>query len=151
MDLENIASIATAVGVIFVAVEMWRAHQLARATFEDSYDQQYRELAYIIPVDALLGKPLAKEVESEVREAIYNYLDLCNDQVFQRSKRRISLARWQEWQSGIEENLGRPFFSEVWSEIKDSAPGHFSFLELLESKKFSSDPNDWVLSRLDII
>ena len=56
MNWDTIASIATAIGVIFAACQIWQSKRLAQVTFEDSLDQQYRDLAMQIPVDVLLGK-----------------------------------------------------------------------------------------------
>jgi len=143
MDLNSIASAATAVGVLIAAWQIWQSRKLASASFEDSYDQQYRELMYRVPVDALLGKQLNGHSHSEAREAIYNYLDLCNEQVYQRSKRRVSKARWAEWRSGIKDNLEKPLISGIWCEVKSKVPGSFSFLERLEQNEFESDPAHW--------
>ena len=143
MNWDSIASIATAIGVGIAAWQIWESRKLSGALFEDSFDQQYRELSHTIPVNALLGKPLDEGKEDQAREAVYNYLDLCNEQIYQRAKHRISEERWHEWSSGIEVNLGRPFFLCVWNEVKESASGSFSFLERLENEKFTSDPAKW--------
>ena len=143
MDLNSIASVATAIGVLIATWQIWQSRKLASASFEDSYDQQYRELIYRVPVDALLGKKLNEQNHNEAREVIYNYLDLCNEQVYQRSKRRVSKARWGEWRSGIKDNLDKPLISGIWSEVKNNIPGSFSFLEQLEQSEFKSDPARW--------
>lgn len=143
MSWDTIASIATAIGVFMAAWQIWESRKLAEATFEDSFDQQYRALSHMIPVNALLGKPLSDEEKSIAREAVYNYLDLCNEQIFQRFKSRISKDRWCEWSLGIKENINRPFIKSVWNEVKDSAPNSFSFLEKLENESFNTDPKVW--------
>ncbi len=140
MNWDSIASIATAIGVAVAARQIWESRKLSSAAFEDSFDQQYRELSYTIPVDALLGKPLDKAKETEAREAVYNYLDLCNEQIYQRSMKRVSKERWHEWSSGIASHLSRPFFKQIWDEVKLTAPGSFSFLEALEKEQFAIDP-----------
>lgn len=113
MSLENLASIATAIGVAVAVWQIWESRKLNSASFDDSFDQQYRELSFSIPVDALLGKDLDKEKEGIARESVYNYLDLCNEQIYQRAKKRVSKERWHEWCLGIEHNLSRPFFKNV--------------------------------------
>ena len=140
---EVVASLATALGVFVAAWQLWEGRKIASASFEDSYDQQYRALAYQIPVDALIGKPLAADKRLEAREAVYNYLDLCNEQIYQRHKKRISRDRWQEWLSGIEQNLKRAFIAEIWGEVKSDSTETFSFLERLEKDSFKSDPANW--------
>ena len=138
-----VSSIATAMAVVVAAWQIWEGHRLSSAEFEDSFDQQYRALSYQIPVNALIGKDLSTEKRDSAREAIYNYLDLCNEQVYQRTKNRISYERWVEWASGMEENLKRPLFKEVWMEIKDSTEGSFSYLERIEAEGFKTDPAKW--------
>jgi len=143
VNWDSIASIATAIGVGIAAWQIWESRKLTGASFEDSFDQQYRELSFTIPVNALLGKPLDEGKEDQARESVYNYLDLCNEQIYQRAKRRISEERWHEWASGIEGNLSRPFFLVVWEDVKKHTPGAFSFLERLEKNGYTSDPARW--------
>ena len=143
---EDISSIATAIGVIFAAWQIWENRQLSQAKFEDSFDQQYRELSYKIPVDVLIGKSIEEGEEKEARESVYNYLDLCNEQIFQRHKKRISKDRWHEWNSGIKQNIERPFFLKIWTEVKEEAGGTFSYLERLEKDKYKTDPISWKIA-----
>ena len=78
-----------------------------------------------------------------MREIIYNYLDLCNEQTYLRQKKRISKNRWKEWNDGIKDNLAKPAFKEVWDEIKEKAPTTFTALDLLEKGEFKIDPAKW--------
>jgi len=142
MNWDTIASLATAIGVCIGAWQIWESRKLAQTSFEDGIDQQYRKLAMNIPVDALIGKPI-NDKKDELREIIYNYLDLCNEQTYLRQKKRISKNRWKEWNDGIKDNLSKPVFKEVWNEIKDTAPNTFTALELLEKDEFKIDPSKW--------
>jgi len=129
--LEKISQVATSIGVIIAAWQLWKSRTIAQTSFEDSLDQQYRNLAKDIPVDALIGVPI-KDNKNKLREVIYNYLDLCNEQAYLWRKKRISKNRWKDWSDGIKDNLKKPAFKEVWDEIKLKAPGTFTSLELLE-------------------
>ena len=142
MIWDTIAAVATAIGVGMAAWQLREGRKLAQSTFEDTLDQQYRELAHGIPVDALLGKEI-EELGSETRELIYNYLDLCNEQVFLRKKNRITKETWNDWSLGISANLIKPAFKLVWDEVKNEAPGSFTFLELWEDRGFDDDPSTW--------
>jgi hypothetical protein len=139
-SVEDIASIATALGVAVAAWQIWESRSLAQTTFEDSLEQQYRNLAMQIPVDVLLGKTIAEEKKSEIREIIYNYLDLCNEQIYLRVKKRVRKNRWKDWQDGIKQHLKNPSFIEVWEEIKKESPLSFTFLTKLEECDFNCDP-----------
>ena len=143
MNLENIASIATAIGVCVAAWQIWEGRKFAKMTFEDSFNQQYRNLIFSIPVNALLGKNLSDDEKKKSRELIFNYLDLCNEQIALRKSNRIGIKRWNDWVNGIEENVQKPLFCEVWSEIKKSAPNTFTYLEKLEAQQFRTDPRTW--------
>ena len=110
--------------------------KLALTTFEDSLDQQYRNIVMQIPVDALLGRAIPDEERRKVREIIYNYLDLCNEQAYLRKKKCITEARWKEWKEGIANNIKKPAFKEVWDEVKGEVPTTFSSLKELEDHNF---------------
>jgi hypothetical protein len=142
MNWDTIASLATAIGVCIAAWQIWESRRLSQTAFEDGLDQQFRQLAMDIPVDALIGRQI-KDKKDELREIIYNYLDLCNEQTYLRQKKRISKSRWKEWNDGIAENLSKPAFKEVWDEIKGSAPNTFTALERLEDTEFKIDPAQW--------
>ena len=143
MNFDTIASVATAIGIFFVAWQIWQSHKLAQTAFEDSLDQQYRDLAMQIPVDVLIGKPTPEKKKEEIREIVYNYLDLCNEQVYLRKKKRISNTRWVDWMEGIKDNLEKPAFCEVWEEVKKESKSTFTFLSELGKNKFNCDPAKW--------
>ena len=140
MNLDTIASIVTAVGVGIAAWQIWESRKLAQTSFEDSLDQQYRSLVMQIPVDALLGRSIPSPKKQEVREIIYNYLDLCNEQAYLRKKKRVTKSRWKEWNEGIRDNIKKPAFKEIWEEVKKEAPTTFSSLTELENSGFTCDP-----------
>ncbi len=143
LDWATIASVATAVGVAVGVWQIRESSKIAQAQFEDSLDQQYRALAHGIPVDALIGRELAPDKSEATRELIYNYLDLSNEQVFLRKRKKVRKETWADWCSGIQANLSKPAFASVWAEVKREAPGTFSFLEELENRRFGVDPARW--------
>ena len=129
--VDKISLVVTAIGVIIAAWQLWESRKISQTSFEDGLDQQYRNLAMDIPVDALIGSPV-KDNKNKLREIIYNYLDLCNEQAYLWRKKRISKNRWKDWNEGIKDNLRKPAFKEVWDEIKQYASGTFTSLEMLE-------------------
>ncbi len=140
---DTLAAIATAIGVFIGVWHIREGRKLAQSSFEDSLDQQYRELSRDIPVDALIGKAAPEYKRQETRELVYNYLDLCNEQIFLRKKNRITKETWHDWSAGMKANLQKIAFKEVWQEVKNQAPGSFSFLERLENCDFNADPKNW--------
>jgi len=143
IDWNSTVSIFTTIGVLVAAFQLRVSSEIAQSEFEDSIDQQYRELAKGIPVDALIGKSVSEDKKELTRELIYNYLDLCNEQIFLRKKKRVRKDTWTDWCSGIELNLEKSEFNKVWSEIKLEAPKTFTFLEKLETSGFREDPLKW--------
>ena len=143
IDWNSLVSLATAAGVLIAAFQLRTSSKIAQSEFEDSIDQQYRDLARGIPVDALIGKSVSEDKREMTRELIYNYLDLCNEQIFLRRKKRIRKDTWVDWCTGIESNLSKQEFEKVWSEVKSEAPQTFTFLERLENDKFIGDPLEW--------
>jgi len=138
-----ITSIATAIAVFIAAWQLWESRKLAESAFEDSFDEKYRQLAYSIPVDALLSKKVWVWKRNAAREGVYNYLDLSNEQVYLRMKKRVSYDRWIEWSKGIQQHLQRPFFQWVLQEVENDSFETFTYLERLISEEFKTDPAKW--------
>ena len=143
VDLSTIASAATAIGVGIGVVQLHLSRRIAQTQLEDSLAQQYRALAKEIPVDSLIGKEVPSDQWPAIRELIFNYLDLSNEQVALRANRRIGKRTWLDWCDGIRENLEKPAFNKLWAEIKEHAPGTFSFFERLEASEYREDPTSW--------
>lgn len=134
------ASLATTLGIPVAAWQLRESRKLAQVEFEDSLDQQYRELARDIPYKVFLGDQLPED-DCEVtliKELIYNYLDLSNEQAYYHKQGRISADTWISWQQGILTNINKPGIAVVWEEVKTRAPGSFSNLEALEQESLKA-------------
>jgi hypothetical protein len=142
-SIQDIASIATAIGVFFAAFQLWHTRARAITTFEDSLANAYREIIDRLPTEAMLGEALTPEVQLKHLHDFYGYLDLTNNQVFLRKIRRISKKTWDFWSEGIETNLARPAFAAAWAEISRRAGNDFSELRRLIAEDFKSDPRTW--------
>jgi hypothetical protein len=142
-SIQDIASIATAIGVFFAAFQLWHTRARAITTFEDSLANEYRQIVDRLPTEAMLGEPLAPELQLKHLHDFYRYLDLTNNQVFLRKIRRISKRTWKFWADGIETNLARPAFGTAWAEISRRAGGDFSELRRLIAEGFKRDPRSW--------
>jgi len=142
MDIEKIisltSSIATTIGVFFVAWQLWLTKKQAQAQFEEGFDQQYRALSLPIPLDIFLGAKASEDNKKEVRELIFNYLDLSNEQVFLRSRGKITKSTWKIWSSGIQANLETLEFKSVYNEV--SSDSRFTYLSKLVKSNFDADP-----------
>jgi len=123
-----ISALSTLVAALFVGWQLLESRRIAQATFEDSLDQQFREIAKDIPVPALLGESVCEADYPHVRELIYNYLDLSNEQSFLFSRGRVGKRTWRSWRQGIEANLKLPVFKRVYDEVQASNPDAFTYL-----------------------
>jgi hypothetical protein len=124
----NIADIATAVGVLIAAWQLWLAHRQSVTAFEDSFAREYRELAASLPTKALLGESLSDIEHAEAFDEFYHYFDLCNEQVYLHMNGRISEATWIFWRDGMASNLRRPAFKRAWKEIAGKTDSDFTEL-----------------------
>ena len=137
-----LGSIATAVGVLFAAVQLWLSRKQARTQFEDGFVQQYRDLLKRIPVSALLGELLKEETQQAHLGDFYHYFDLCNEQVFLRQQNRISEPTWEMWRDGIRTNMSRPAFAAAWRDVKAKSKCDFAELRWLESTEYRGNPKN---------
>lgn len=138
-----ISSVATAFGVLMAVWQLWISRSLSQSAFEDSLAREYRDLVRKIPVDVLLGREVEAEKFTQVRELVFNYLDLTNEQTYLRGKGRIRRSTWHEWAEGARFNLNLPMFQTVWKEVKQEAPDMFTELRRLDAENFNVDPRCW--------
>lgn len=148
--IRAIASVMTALGVLFTAIGVflaWRqilfTKRQAIVQFEDSLAREYREIMQELPVGTWLGEELDGEEYINALDSFYRYIDLSNTQIFLRQKGRVSPETWEEWREGIEWNLSRPAFRRAWIEIKSRAEDIFEELRRLENSGFKDDPRNW--------
>lgn len=96
-----------------------------------------------IPYKALLGEGITEIEMTTSKEAVYNYLDFCNQQVFLRQKKRIRFSTWIEWQSGMKSNFSLPIFKQTAEEVFDKLPEIYRELRLVQKTEFCTDPATW--------
>jgi hypothetical protein len=89
-SIQDVAAIATAIGVFFAAIQLWHTRNRAVTTFEDSLSSEYREITGRLPTEALLGEILTPDVQKTHFHEFYRYFDLTNSQIFLRQSGRIS-------------------------------------------------------------
>lgn len=141
--LTSIGSVATALGVFAAGWQIYESRRQAVTAFEDSMSSQYRDLVQGIPVEALLGEDLEERVYRENLSEFYHYIDLTNEQIFLRTRGRISQEAWQNWCDGIRTILAKPAFARAWQEISQRSPGSFEELRRLIDSGYAEDPIRW--------
>jgi hypothetical protein len=140
--ISAIAAAVVAVGVLFAFKQLRLSKNIAQLQFEDSLAKEYRNLINGIPAIALLGEDLSEEKYQELFDQLFRYIDLTNEEVSLRQRKRISEEVWQYWLSGIQMNLRLPAFHRAWTEIKGKSES-FQELRRLENEAFKIDPAKW--------
>ena len=141
--LTTLGSGATALGVFLAWWQIRESRRQAVTAFEDTMASQYRSLVQEIPVEALLGEALDEKIYRENLSEFYHYIDLTNEQIFLRTRGRISREAWENWCDGIRTILGKPAFARAWQEISDRSPGSFEELRRLVNCGYAEDPIEW--------
>jgi len=127
-----VSGITSAATTVIAALTLWQVKLLRdqfRTRFEDSLTAQYRRIMESIPLEIWLGSELTKLTEENrscCSDAIYRYVDLCQDQAFLHLSGRIADDTWREWSDGIVSNMELPAFKEVWAQVSQRHPKGFA-------------------------
>jgi hypothetical protein len=136
------ASAITAVSVVFAFWQLVLTKRIAQLQFEDALAKEYRDIAAKLPTKVFYGVSLDAREQASLRDEFYRYIDLSNEQICLRQRRRVSKAVWQSWREGIKSNLSLPAFSTAWEEVKDRT-NSFAELRRLERGRYAVDPAHW--------
>lgn len=120
MSLELLGIVA-ATGIAVFTVQT--ATYVRRSEFEDIYIQRYWEILSRIPVDLRVQLIEEKELrdvlveDSNVEQALWDYLALCEDEIDLRKIGRVTDETWAVWCHSIEDSIGgyphRPMLEHV--------------------------------------
>jgi len=143
LSIADISGLATALGVLFLACQLYLQRAQGRSSFEDSLVREYRQLIKPHLVDAQLAKVLHDRPDEQQRLVnAYRYFDLCNEQVFLRSLGRVGRWTWRtQWGPGIRGRLTTEPVLTDWMEVK-KLTNDFAELRAFERSGFS-DPWLW--------
>ncbi len=142
--ISALGALATVIGVGFVWKQIRLAKEIAQLDFEDGLSKEYRELAGRIPTKALIGAGLTPCEYKDTFDELFRYIDLSNEQIVLRARRRIGDETWAQWSDGIRFNMKLPAFRKAWEDVQREAPTQFSELTDFLSGKLDSDPKNWV-------
>ena len=117
--IQDVASVATAVGVLLAAVSLQQARRQRKRDFEDFYVRRYWKLMDRLSLDAMKGSLSGDAQERRKDErAIRAYFLLCEDELDLRHDRWIGTRTWNLWREGIESQMSRPLYEEVWQQVQ---------------------------------
>ncbi|MGB9952910.1 hypothetical protein ACOZ4F_10965 [Haloarcula marismortui] len=137
--LQTVGSLFTGFGALLVFLQFRQRNIQFVTEFEDSLTKEYRDIVQDLPVKARTNEEVDWE---ENKRAIYQYIDLCNEQVFLRQNGRVSETAWNSWQDGMESNIQEGVFKEGWSRIKSDTDS-FKELKQVEEEGWDTDPYHW--------
>lgn len=140
--LSGCAAIAAAIGVWYARGQLKSSREIAQLQFEDELSKEYRALAGELPKIALMGEEMSTEDHDNCFDELYRYIDLTNEQISLRARKRVTKETWDSWREGIKSNMELPAFAKAWAEIKARSVG-FDELRRLEREKYESDPATW--------
>ena len=141
--ISAIANAVVAFGLLFTICQLRLAKKLARTQFEDTLAREYREIIAKLPSRAMLGEELSNAENVDYLDEFYQYIDLCNEQVFLRTRNRITFSTWVYWRDGITANLARPAFKTAWERIKQDPNSFEELKQLLHQPKKDPKPGFW--------
>lgn len=138
-----LAPYGTLVGVAVALCQFRKNNKQQVTNFEDSLTKEYREIVRRIPYKALVGDKLSSQERVYAYNEVYNYMDLCNEQVFLRKSGRVGKATWGNWQEGMSTNFDLEVFKEASEEVFKKLDDNFEDLKRVKKALYRTDPRCW--------
>jgi hypothetical protein len=145
VSLADLASLATAGGLVLVVVQLVLGRLQTRTALEDDLAREYRDIASRIPFAAFFDREDPRHPLPPLDECLVEYVryfDLSNQQVFLRMERRVSRKTWEMWSDGIEDNLRRDGFRDAWEYVRHHSGRSYNELASLY-RHWNHDPAYW--------
>ena len=145
--LESIASVATAIGVAIAAMGIWQGRRTEQLQFELTFTERYRVISDRLPLVTLQSGDLSATEDHE-RE-IFDYMELCEEQMHYRAHNRISSATWADWSIGIQRNLNQGNMHQVCTRLMKKSPHRFDRLAEALGEDEVWDPRPGFFGRIE--
>ena len=123
--------------------QIWRNAEQTKTTFEDSLTKEYREIIRRIPYKVFVDGKLEGSDKDIAYNEIFNYMDLCNEQIFLRTSGRVREKTWMNWQDGMKTNFSIPIFAVCSKEVFEALDNNFNELKKVQESKYGTDPKKW--------
>jgi hypothetical protein len=133
----DIASVATAFGVLVAAWALLQARRLRLRHFEDMFVARYWKLMDGLSLTVLRGEANNPVCDRDER-AIRAYFQLCEDELELRAHGWITDATWGIWANGIRLQMRQWPFEDLWRTVTESESGRGRFEYL---RAFMADPS----------
>ena len=114
-----LANVATAIGIIFVAWQLYLTRRQVTAAFEQAFVEKYERIVASIPLAALLGEQAEPGPADQDLRPFFDYFELCEEELYYRHVRKVSRSTWRDWEEGIVLNFRRPAFQSAWRQLSE--------------------------------
>lgn len=144
---------AIALGV--AAYQLFQSNQIRKHEFEDIYVQRYWQIMDRLTSEqkqALFSEDKARKLahDSEVRDVLWRYLELCEDQADLRAMNMITTSTWHQWHDGVIDAASRPPYATLLDAFIESLgeQENLPFNRLLKARKedgfYDPRPSWWI-------
>jgi hypothetical protein len=156
LGLNDITSVATTAGVLVGVYQLVQARRSLREAFERTFVERYQSVVARIELDVLLGNRLPDLDDSDLRRAFFEYFELCEEELYYRSFRRVTRSTWRAWWYGMDLHFRNPAFAAAFEAIcRQSGTGadgeehpRFSFLRHAYAQRRQGEPYEPERQRL---
>src|SRR4051812_40117243 len=110
--IADVSGVAAGGGLVFVAWQVYLARRQLTSSFEASFVDRYERIVANVPLEWLLGEALTPPSD-QVERAMYDYFELCEEELYYRKSGRVSRSTWRDWWEGMRLHLRRPAFHDA--------------------------------------
>ncbi|MGK0716694.1 hypothetical protein ACR5KS_11680 [Leucobacter sp. W1153] len=145
------AVVIAGIALLFTGYQLIQANRLRKYEFADIYVQRYWAIMDQLTAEQkqkLYTGDRARELihDEKVRNILWKYLELCEDQADLRAVNMINTATWKQWRGGVEMASNQPPYSVILDEFMKSFPADAADKDLpfarLRSARVEPQPYD---------
>jgi hypothetical protein len=135
--IAEVAAVLIAGGGIYMTLRGLR-DQLWLTTFSE-YTRRYSEITKMLPAESRRPggsfeiEALPEAERGHVLNAVREYLNLCSEEFYLHSRKRIDDDTWSIWKLGIAETVRLPWIRETWASVRSEYSYYPAFCEFLDA------------------
>jgi hypothetical protein len=114
---DGLSAVATPIGLVAAVYQLGQTRRALRYAFERTFVDRYCRIVSSIDVDVMLGVATADIDDSQTKRAFFDYFELCEEELYFRSHRKVGLSVWRDWWYGISTNLRNPNFERAFESL----------------------------------
>lgn len=135
IGIEQLASTATAIGVVVATYQLAQGRRQLREGFERSFVDRFERIIACVDLEILLDGGSIDHDDRSLMRALYDYFQLCEEELYFRAHRRVSRSTWHDWWYGIRIVLTVPEVAAAFTALKHraeqrSGTTHFTYLSV---------------------